>query len=47
MTKINFKKTTKTIQTLYIIPMPNDTSNKNNKNILIMKLIIAKRNSVL
>ncbi len=33
MTKINFKKTTKTVQTLYIIPMPNDTSNKNKKYI--------------
>jgi hypothetical protein len=26
-----------------MIPMPTDTSNKNNKNILIMKLIVAKK----
>jgi hypothetical protein len=41
------KKTTKTIQTIYNIPLPNDTSNNFLKNVLIMKPIIAKRNSIL
>jgi hypothetical protein len=41
------KKATKTIQTLYNIPLPDDSSNKNNKNVLIMKPIITKRNSIL
>jgi hypothetical protein len=46
MTKRNFIKTTKTIQTLYIIPLLDDASNKNNNNVLIMKSITTKRNSI-
>jgi len=49
MTKRNFKKTTKTIQNLYIIALLHDTynnNNNNNNNVLIMKSITTKRNSV-
>jgi hypothetical protein len=46
MTKRNFIKTTKTIQTLYIIALLDDASNKNNNNVLIMKSITTKRNSI-
>jgi len=46
MTKRNFKKTIQTIQTLYIILMLDDTSNKDNKNVLIMKPLTTKGNSI-